>query len=280
MKNFLKFTLCCVMLTLLVALTANAPASAEAKAIDIIEDTIKVDLDGNGKEETISTRTEYTVEEWIYSVDVSINGKKVFSEILENNECIFQASVYVSDINPKDGYKELVVDLADEFSSQQRVYRYKKKKLKLLFDTGSIGFLEGLVSKQKKDDNVLMYEQVTTPIGNCFYVTTNNKIQKYKLKEINPKNDIYTVIDQSWGGRDLTFILAKEADIYTKSNLKKVKTTLKKGTEFHVTKLKKVNGEFAYAYISLADGESNIGWLDLSQHSYEDELVTDTLFAG
>jgi len=47
-----------------------------------------------------------------------------------------------------------------------------------------------------------------------------------------------------------------------------------------VTKLKKVNGEFAYAYISLADGESNIGWLDLSQHSYEDELVTDTLFAG
>ena len=88
MKKLLKITLGCAILTLLVELNLYCPVSAEPKAIDIFEDTIKADLDGNGKEEKISTRIEYSVEEWLYSIDVSINGKKVFSETLENNECI------------------------------------------------------------------------------------------------------------------------------------------------------------------------------------------------
>ena len=61
MKNFLKITLGCAILAMLVALTSYRPASAEAKAIDIFEDTYNVDLDGNGKDEEIYVRIEHTV---------------------------------------------------------------------------------------------------------------------------------------------------------------------------------------------------------------------------
>ena len=44
--------------------------------------------------------------------------------------------------------------------------------------------------------------------------------------------------------------------------------------------IKALNGSSEYALISLVDGESEIGWLDLSQQSYEDMLVTRTYFAG
>lgn len=278
MKKFLKITLGCAILVVLMALSSYKPAAAEAKAIDIHEDTFKVDLDGNGKDEEIYTRIEYTTDDWLYSIDVSINGKKVYSQIFEDNHCIFRGDVSYIDINPKDKYKDVIITVEDEFSCREKVYRYKKKKLKLLFDTDWVGFLEGVVPEQKNDKNVLMYEQITTSIGNCFYVVTNNKIKKQKLKEIKPKDGIYTVVDESWGGRDYTFILAKDVEIYSKPDGKKVKKTLKEGTEFYVTKLKLIKGE--YALISLVDGESEIGWLDLSQQSYEDMLVTRTYFAG
>ena len=278
MKKFLKITLGCAILVVLMALSSYKPAAAEAKAIDIHEDTIKEDLDGNGTKEEIYTRIEYTTDEWLYSIDVSINGKKVYSQIFENNQSIFRGDVSLFDINPKDKYKDVIITVEDEFSCREKVYRYKKKKLKLLFDTDWVGFLEGLVPEQKNDKNVLMYEQITTSIGNCFYVVTNNKIKKQKLKEIKPKDGIYTVVDESLGGRDYTFILAKDVEIYSKPDGKKVKKTLKEGTEFYVTKLKLIKGE--YALISLVDGEIEIGWLDLSQQSYEDMLVTRPYFAG
>ena len=278
MKDLLKITLGCTILVIFMALTSFVPASAEAKAIDVYEDSYMKDLDGNGKKEEISTRIEYSLDEWVHSIDVSINGKKVISEIFQDNTSIFQAGVGFIDINPKDKYLELVVSVADEFSCREKVYRFKKKKLKLLFDTEGTGYLEGLVEKQNKDKNVLMITELTTSIGNCFYVITDNKIKKQQLKEIKPKDGIYTVIEESWGGRDLKFTLAKDVEIYSKPDGKKVKMTLKEGTEFTVTKLKMIKGE--YALISLVDGESNVGWLDLSQQSYDDMLVTETRFAG
>ena len=280
MKNFLKITLGCAILSLVVALVSYSPASAEAKAIDVCEDTFEVDLDGNGKAEKISTRIEYTVDEWLYSVEVSINGKKVITETLPDNEWIDQAEVYVIDVNSKDKYKELIVAYAGESSCLQRAYRYTKKKLKLLFDTDWMGYLEGVIPDQEEGKNVLKYEQVTTPIGNNFYVTTNNKIKKQKLKEIKPKNGIYTLIDESWSGRNYDYTLAKDANLYTKPDGKKVKKTLKEGTKFYVTGLKLGKGEFAYANISLTADGSSIGWIDLTQHSFEDPLVTNTSFAG
>ena len=276
MKGFLKITIGCAIIAILVALTSYSPASAEAKAVYIEEYDFNDDLDGNGKDEKISTKIGYTVDNWVYSVDVSINGKKVFSETLENNSCIYQADVYVIDINSKDKYKELVVELGDEFSCDQRAYRYKKKKLKLLFDTDWMAFDNGVISEQNADKNVLMYTEVTTTLGNNLDVITNNKISKKKLKEIKPKNGIYNVEN----GSDFIYTLAKAVDIYTKSDGKKVKMTLEKGTEFYITGLKKAKGEFTYALISLKDGENDIGWLNLTQHSYDDKLVTRTYFAG
>ncbi|MCR5206534.1 MAG: hypothetical protein K6E47_16015 [Lachnospiraceae bacterium] len=280
MKNFLKITLGCAILAMLVALTSYRPASAEAKAIDVYEDTFNVDLDGNGKEEEISTRIEYNLDEFVYSIDVKINGKKAFSETLENNEFIDQANIGFIDINPKDKYIELLIEVAGESSCAQRVYRYKKKKLKLLFDTDWMGYLEGVEPEQEKGKNVLLCEQVTTPIGNYFYVITNNKIKKKKLKEITPKDGIYTVVEDSWGGRNYIYYLAKDADIYTKPDGKKVKLTLEEGTGFYITQLKKIKGEFAYALVSLDGGENEIGWLDLTGVSFEDMLVTNPSFAG
>ena len=280
MKNFLKITLGCAILAMLVALTSYRPASAEAKAIDIFEDTYNVDLDGNGKDEEIYVRIEHTVEEFVYSIDVTINGKKAFSETLQNNEFIDQANIGFVDINSKDKYIELVIEVAGENSCNERVFRYKKKKLKLLFDTGWMDYLEGIVPEQEKGKNVLMYTEVTTPIGNYFYVITNNKIKKKKLKEVTPKDGIYTVIDDSWGGRKYIYYLAKDADIYTKPDGKKVKLTLEEGTGFYITQLKKIKGEFAYALVSLDGGENEIGWLDLTGVTFEDMLVTNPSFAG
>ena len=280
MKNFLKITLGCAILAMLVALTSYRSASAEAKAIDIFEDTYNVDLDGNGKDEEIYVRIEHTVEEFVYSIDVTINGKKAFSETLQNNEFIDQANIGFVDINSKDKYIELVIEVAGENSCNQRVFRYKKKKLKLLFDTGWMDYLEGIVPKQEKGKNVLMYNEVTTPIGNYFYVITNNKIKKKKLKEVTPKDGIYTVIDDSWGGREHIYYLAKDADIYTKPDGKNVKLTLEEGTGFYITQLKKIKGEFAYALVSLDGGENEIGWLDLTGVTFEDMLVTNPSFAG
>ena len=280
MNNFLKVTIGSAILAIIVAFTSYSPASAEAKSTQIYEYSFEEDLDGNGKKEEIYTKTVFTIDNWefeyVYSVDVSINGKSVFSETLENNACIYNADVYVVDINSKDKYKELIVELGDEFSCDQRAYRYKKKKLNLLFDTGWISFDNGMLAEQNADKNVLMSARTITNLGNNLNVITNNKITKKKLKEIKPKNGIYTVLN----GSDFTYILAKDADIYTKSDGKKVKTTLKKGTGFYITGLKRVKDEFTYARIRLEDGKKDIGWLDLTQHSYEDELVTTTYFAG
>ena len=126
-----------------------------------------------------------------------------------------------------------------------------------------------------------MIDEVITPIGNNFYVMTNNKISKKKLKEIKPNDGIYSIVEESWGGREFVFELAKDADIYTEADGKEVKMTLEKGTKFHVYGLKRVKNEFKYGLISLVDGEENIGWMDLSQHdSFDDMLVTNPVFAG
>ncbi|MBR4344061.1 MAG: hypothetical protein IKP88_15410 [Lachnospiraceae bacterium] len=282
MKRLLKITLGCAILALFIALTSNDQVFAKFSKKELAPDkTYKYDLDGDGTKEKISYSLTFDGYDLKWA-GIDINGKSAYSHKLGKKETFYSATVMIYDINPKDEYKEVIIDYDFEFEHNIKAYRYQDKKLTLLFDTGMLLGGEKLVDVQKKGNKVLMYESATCACGNCFYITTNNKIKNKKLKEVKPKDQIYTIPQEIWGDYLITFNLAKDVEVYKDADGTEVIGTLKKGTEIHLTKLKYNNGTVVYALVDVIGGEESVGWIDVEFKSGMDgdSLVTNPAWAG
>ena len=248
-----------------------------------LDKEIKYDLDGNGKKEVIKySATE--LGDMSAKVNVYVNGSLAYSETCELSDWYYWTEASICDINPKDKYKEVVLDVKSEFGHSLIVLRYKKKKLKLLFKVEDVAHDFKLVSEQKKGDKVLAYDASYCALGNHIKTIKTYKIKNKKLVEVKPKSQIYTVDNspiyvEGDYYEPSGYIAARDITVYSSSDGKKSVSTIKKGTEFFITKLKYQNGNGKYALVDIKDGKKSVGWIDVEDYD-GDCIVENPGFAG
>ena len=279
MKNFGKIALGGVFLFLFLALFSYLPSKAET----ILEqdEVLEYDLDGNGKKEKI---VYYISKDYdnLSGLSLYINDSLAYN-YAPSEYLYYGAKVYITDINPGDKNKEVVVDFNEEFNHTFYVFRYKKNKLKLLLKQEYVYWAFDLVSEQKKGENVLMYDEAYCALGNNVPIIKNYKIKKQTLKEIKPKDKIYDVVSDRWGLGDNWYTAAKKITVYKSSDGKKTVKTINAGTEFIVTKIKYKKNTAVYAEIKIKGETKSAGWINVKYYEgcdWNDKLVENPSFAG
>ena len=276
MKKLVKISLGFAALVFFLVIGAVLPIKAEQTSIYGGDDYF-VDLNGDGKDEKIFV--DYTYEEFEYGtfpndIKVYINDKKVFDKSNLPEQWVIP-EVYTVDINPADEYIEFMLDFVEDGDDHSiYVYRYKKNKLGLLFQT-----YYNLVGEQDNNNKVKVYDMAVCAVGNCSLIVRNCKIKNKELVEVNPKGQTYTVLNSD----AILHKAAKSITVYKKSDGAKAVKTIKKGTEFRITKLKYIDGEAVYAQIVIKGKKKAAGWINVEMYegcSWEDKLVENPLFAG
>lgn len=225
----------------------------------------EADLDGDGKKETIGIRAvrDENSSNMYYGYskvsNIFINNQSKYAAY---NNWAYEGGVYLSiiDINPADSYKEISVEYFDPHGlSEYAVFRYKNKKLKLLFD-------EPYIINTKNNDSITILKLSYSRLGYT-YVKVDCKIKKNGLKEIKKKG----VFNLSYANY---FTAAENIKVYAKTDKKKIVTTIKVGEGFTVTKLKKLYNKeskeytWQYAYVETAKGGFK-GWINIEGTAYK-----------
>lgn len=214
------------------------------------------DLDGDGKKEKKGITG-------IYEYDSLYGREQKKTAIYINNKIKYNAtydwseegpiSIEITDINPSDKFKELVVKSYDGHGIEENtVFRYKNKKLKYLFC--EVAFK----TNDKPDDTVTLFAYSSSRLG-VLGIWKDYKITKNGLKELRKKGTFDVCGDQQ-------YTASEDIKIYKNSDKKKIVKTIKAGEVFRVTKLMyKYNKESKYytcqyAYVDTKD-RNNAGWI-------------------
>ena len=287
MKRILKAAFFCFMLLSIAAFWKHSTVKAAETLTE--GKTYKIDLNGDGKKEKI----KYTFSgDWgeeelsSYTFKLYINGKVMLKQT-EKKDFISFMDIYVKpfDYNPSDKYVDLLIEYygRDDVSST-RAYRYKKKKLSLLFNADNArGWWSSIPSEQGKDNYVIVENVRDTSIGD-FYVPEQYSIKSKKLVFVKPKNSEYEI--SMFNRYDLDSIQWYEIENAATITLDDGSfDIIDGGTEFYVTKLRcntvadssgNKYAQIQEVYITTDEGKS--GWLDVSSES--GHTVTNPMHYG
>ena len=287
MKRILKAAFFCFMLLSIAALWKHSTVKAAETLTE--GKTYKIDLNGDGKKEKIkyTFSGDWGEEEYSsYTFKLYINGKVKLKQT-EKKDYISLCSVTVRafDYNPSDKVVDLLIEYhgRDDVSST-RVYRYKKKKLSLLFNADNArDWWSSIPSEQGKDNYVIIENVRDSSIGD-FYVPEQYSIKSKKLVFVKPKNSEYEI--SKFKRYDLDSIQWYEIENAATITLDDGSfDIIDGGTEFYVTKLRcntvadssgNKYAQIQEVYITTDEGKS--GWLDVSSES--GHTVTNPMHYG
>ena len=184
--------------------------------------------------------------------------------------------IYVKpfDYNPSDKYVDLLIEYygRDDVSST-RAYRYKKKKLSLLFNADNARDWWSSIPSEQGNDKYVIIENVRDSSIGDFYVPEQYSIKSKKLVFVKPKNSEYEI--SMFNRYDLDSIQWYEIENAATITLDDGSfDIIDGGTEFYVTKLRcntvadssgNKYAQIQEVYITTDEGKS--GWLDVSSES-------------
>ena len=250
MKKMLKTGIAALLFSFaFVALSGLGTVKASA-------DTLKADLDGDGKEEAI----EWTVSENEDGKKIldtfTIGGKDVYEATKEAEPLQdYEISIYTLDTSTKDKYTEVVVQTSVDSWLKYTVYRYNNGKItKYAYIDGA----DELVSQKSKNriktrtyvfvhgiGNIRVDEEYKIKSGKATLVT-----KTYKPNKLNETVSFKSTVKMT---------VYKDADMTTEAG------TLKSGEKFKLIKFQ-TNGsdEFALVYIKTKSGVT--GWIDTADY--------------
>ena len=290
MKRILKAAFFCFMLLSIAALWKHSTVKAAETLTE--GKTYKIDLNGDGKKEKVKYTfsgnydDDYCEEYTSFTFKLYINGKVKLTQT-EKKDYISLGSVTVRafDYNPSDKYVDLLIEYYgrdDVYST--RAYRYKKKKLSLLFNADNArDWWSSIPSEQVKDNYVIVENVRDSSIGE-FYVPEQYSIKSKKLVFVKPKNSEYEI--SKFNRYDVDSIQWYEIENAATITLDDGSfDIINGGTEFYVTKLRcntvadssgNKYAQIQEVYITTDEGKS--GWLDVSSES--GHTVTNPMHYG
>lgn len=243
------------------------PQTVQAKQLTESK-SCSVDLDGNGKKETVRYTGKATGEYNGYQVSISVDGKKLAS--LSDRNAIY-AAVSLVDIDSNDTYKELYVHFTSESGcfEQGCGYRYEAGKLKRVFTLSgkdASSFRLSIMEKQPGDGMVYFETEYADPYTMQGYVKEAYKISSGKLK--SAKKSVMSTTGE-WKKKPYKATASLKA--YRSIGAKSAAFTLSSGDTFNIYKIKfkkagKPQSGIAYIYVRTADGKK--GWVKNPQKSY------------
>ena len=279
MKRILRAVIICFMLLFMVAVWKHSTVKAAETLTE--GKTYKIDLNGDGKKEKIKYTFsgdfgDFDAEEYLsYTFKLYINGKVKLTQT-EKKDFISLCSVTVRafDYNPSDKYVDLLIEYhgRDDVSST-RAYRYKKKKLSLLFNADNArDWWSSIPTEQGKDNYVIVENVRDSSIGE-FYVPEQYTIKSKKLVFVKPENSEYKIskYDRYQSDSILWYEIENAVTIYLDDGSY---DEIFEGTKFYVTKLRcntvadssgNKYAQIQEVYITTDEGKS--GWLDVSSES-------------
>ncbi len=287
MKRILKAAFFCFMLLSIAAFWKHSTVKAAETLTK--GKTYKIDLNGDGKKEKIKYTFSGDLDEEEYSsytFKLYVNGKVKLTQTEKKDFISFMdINVKPFDYNPSDKYVDLLIEYygRDDVSST-RVYRYKKKKLSLLFNADNArGWWSSIPSEQGKDKYVIVENVRDTSIGD-FYVPEQYSIKSKKLVFVKPKNSEYEI--SMFDRYDVDSIQWYEIENAATITLDDGSfDIIDGGTEFYVTKLRcntvADSSGNKYAQIQevyITTDEEKSGWLDVSSES--GHTVTNPMHYG
>ena len=290
MKRVLRAVIFCFMLLFMVAVWNHSPLKAAETLTE--GKTYKIDLNGDGKKEKIKYTFsgdfgDFDAEEYLsYTFKLYINGKVKLTQT-EKKDFISLCSVTVRafDYNPSDKYVDLLIEYygRDDVSST-RAYRYKKKKLSLLFNADNARDWWSSIPSEQGNDKYVIVENVRDSSIGEFYVPEQYSIKSKKLVFVKPKNSEYEI--SMFDRYDVDSIQWYEIENAATITLDDGSfDTIGGETEFYVTKLRcntvedrsgNQHAQIQEVYITTDEGKS--GWLDVSSES--GHTVTNPMHYG
>ena len=279
MKRVFKVVFFCFMLLFMVAVWKHSTVKAAETLTE--GKTYKIDLNGDGKKEKVKYTfsgnydDDYCEEYTSFTFKLYINGKVKLTQT-EKKDFISLGSVTVRavDYNPSDKYVDLLIEYygRDDVSST-RVYRYKKKKLSLLFSADNVRDWWASIPSEQGNDKYVIIENVRDSSIGEFYVPEQYSIKSKKLVFVKPKNSEYEI--SMFNRYDLDSIQWYEIEnAVTIFHDDGSYDEIFEGTEFYVTKLRcdtvkdssgNQHAQIQEVYITTDNGIS--GWLDVSSES-------------
>ena len=279
MKRVFRAVIFCFMLLLMVAVCKYSTIKASETLTE--GKTYKIDLNGDGKKEKIKYTFsgdfgDFDAEEYLsYTFKLYINGKVKLTQT-EKKDFISLCSITVRafDYNPSDKYVDLLIEYyGRDDASSTRVYRYKKKKLSLLFSADNVrDWWANIPSEQGKDKYVIVENVRDSSIGE-FYVPEQYSIKSKKLVFVKPKNSEYTISKYERYQSDSVqwYEIKNAVTIFHDDGSY---DEIFEGTKFYVTKLRcdtvkdssgNQHAQIQKVYITTDNGIS--GWLDVTLES-------------
>ena len=244
-------------------------------------DTAYIDLDGDGKKESVSIK-EYKAKNYYgYEVfdswEIFINGKSMGKKyVYYDGEDLEGLCFQFLDIYKKDKYKEIGIrfysyDPMD--SGPYEAYRYVSGKCTLVFADDFVGTIW---DEQKKKNHLIVDECSLCDLG-CVFYKVDYVIEDKELVKAGNKACICEY--DTWKDE---FTANQSINIYKKNSLKKKNGKIAKGEKFKVYKLKlSKSGKIVAAYIKSSKGVK--GWIDVNTGYSQDEengLVKDSFYWG
>lgn len=259
--------------------TTEAHATTKIKTQVLSSDQkslYSVDLDGDGKKEKLSLKTEAEKGSGdLAEASLIVNDKAALT--FKKTQAL---SMTVDSVQLAEGdiYLRVLLTGANDFREFDCFYRYdadKKRMVKQveLMDSGRSGI--ALLESVKGMDIKVRYEQQFSEIGRVTWKSTyTSEDGKLKLKSasapakcVDPRTPDFDDYGKLFKKNQLQ--AAGPVKLYTDTTLKKASFTAKKGDILTLKKIKYVKGKF---YVQLAKGKKS-GWMQLKDRG-------DTLFEG
>lgn len=251
-KGMLVVCVLCAMMFVR-ADVAQAKALKEGKAYT-------VDLDGDGKKESVKYTMTELVRDENYAVCLYVNGKKMAT--VKADDYGFWASVSVVDIDKKDVKKELYVQFSVESDcfGGGKAYRYEKGTLRKYFTFDQPTTVRLSILEEQPGDGLVYFDsEYDDPNVHQGYVKQAYTISSGRLKVVQKK-----VLDTTAAWRKSEYKATRAIRVYGSIGDTTAKFTIAKGTVFHVYKIKvkrpgSLGSGVSYFYVKTADGKS--GWV-------------------
>ncbi len=257
-RNAFKLVACLLVAVLFAALThGTVPAKASTKTIEKTE-TIKADLTGDGKEDTI--KLEFAGEEYgaYTKLNVYLNGKK--SKTMKG---LYYSYVEYEFFKLKSGKAYLYLGILGEDGSGDKVLlEYKSGKVKTAVDFDAKPMC-GYINKLSLKGNKLTVEMGNSGIPGLGVASFNSTftLGKAKIKETSKVHKLVAY----GGGKPAALKVAFSFDIYSDKDCKKLKGTVPVGAKVKPTKLY-ISGKTKSIYV---EGAGYKGWYRC--YDYSDE---------
>ncbi len=219
----------------------------------------KVDLNGDGKKEAIGIRAVSGKNDYNWYSESYSKKTNIFINNISKYEGSYDwsqegpISIEITDINPSDKFKELVIlSYGGHGEEEYTVFRYKNKKLNYLFSAMAFYI------NDKPDDTVALFTNTASRLG-VLGIRKDYKITKDGLVAVK-NHGSFEVAFVHW------YSASEDIKVYKNSDKKRVVNTIKAGESFAVTKIMyKYNKEekgytCQYAYVDTKD-KKNAGWI-------------------